>query len=258
MTFNQALAITLDEANLELLFGKDIFHPTKTEKRYLKDIRNSLLDKQAVGPELLYTIAMDVGKKEHQEDLIKRNLLYGVVGYNNGVIGNELVRSQGHIHAISASCHSSTPEVYEIWQGKAYIYMQEFVDDQPGRCIVVFAKPGDIVIVPPNWAHYTVNASQDKKMLFGAWCIRDYAFEYKEIRQRQGLAYYPVIENSHIKWRKNTHYAANLLEIKTARAYPEFKLSQNNLYTQYEEDSERFDFVTNPLKYQSVWTDFQP
>jgi hypothetical protein len=44
------------------------------------------------------------------------------------------------------------PEVYEIWDGTAYIYMQEHSADDPGRCYAVVAKPGDIVVVPPAWA----------------------------------------------------------------------------------------------------------
>lgn len=258
MTFNRVLDIRLNEADLALTFGISIFYPEKVEKRYLNDVRHSLLDSEAKGPDVLYSIAMDVGKKEHTKDLIDRNLLYGVVAYNAGLIGSELVRSQGHVHAISPSCHSSTPEVYEIWQGEAYIYMQEFASERPGRCFAILAKPGDIVIVPPNWAHYTVNASPHQKMLFGAWCIRDYAFEYHQIRARQGLAYYPVVTKGEINWIENPNYLHEGIEVKQAREYQELGLSNENLYMQYEENPSRFEFVTDPLNYQSLWDDFQP
>lgn len=45
--------------------------------------------------------------------------------FGDGIVGEEPVRSQGHIHVISPSCNASTCEVYEIWLGEAYIYMQE-------------------------------------------------------------------------------------------------------------------------------------
>ncbi|MFD2305373.1 glucose-6-phosphate isomerase family protein [Enterococcus termitis] len=258
MSFDGGLAVQLNETELTLEFGTGLFYPNRLERRYLNDVRSSLLDKHAEGPEVLYTIAMDVGKTVHFEDLHKRHLLYGMVAYNNGLIGTELVRSQGHIHAVSASCKSSTPEVYEIWQGKAYIYMQEFVAESPGRCFAVIARAGDSVIVPPNWAHYTVNASTSEKMLFGAWCIRDYAFEYKEIREKHGLAFYPVMENDQVVWVKNNHYTQAKLIEKTARMYPEFGLSKENLYSQYEQKTSTFDFVTNPAAYQSLWENFEP
>ncbi|MBL1229728.1 glucose-6-phosphate isomerase [Enterococcus sp. BWB1-3] len=257
MSFNSGLNIWLNEAELKLEFGEGLFYPERAEKRHLNDIRSSLLNKHAEGPEVLYTIAMDVGKEGHYKDLKKRNLLYGIVAYNDGLIGNELVRSQGHIHAVSPSCQSSTPEVYEILQGQAYIYMQEFVGEVPGHCIAIAAKQGDIVIVPPNWAHYTVNASIDEKMLFGAWCIRDYAFEYKEIREKQGLAFYPVMENNQVKWLKNNHYREAKLIEKTTRLYPEFGLSKENIYVQYEKQPSLFEFVTKPLNYRHLWENFQ-
>jgi hypothetical protein len=31
--------------------------------------------------------------------------------------------------------------------------MQEYVDDDPGRCFAVLAGPGEKVLVPPGWGH---------------------------------------------------------------------------------------------------------
>ena len=69
-------------------------------------------------------LVMDVGLNTDREEIVKRNLLFGAVTYATGTIGQEPVRSQGHIHAVSASCGSSTPEVNEIWEGEAVIYIQ--------------------------------------------------------------------------------------------------------------------------------------
>ena len=87
------------------------------------------------GPENLYCISMDVGKKEDRDEIVKRNLLFGAVTYAEGKIGDGPVRSQGHIHAVSPSCGSSTPEVYEIWEGEAVIYMQESAKDDAGNLL---------------------------------------------------------------------------------------------------------------------------
>ena len=43
-------------------------------------------------------------------------------------------------------------------------------------------------MVPPGWAHATVSASAGEPMTFGAWCDREYGFEYDEVRARGGLA----------------------------------------------------------------------
>ena len=114
------------------------------EERKLDDIRKSLRDPDCAGPEIVYAIAMDVGKVQHRHQLQQMMLLYGVVTYAKGKLGEEPVRSQGHIHKRSSHSGWSPPEVYEVWRGKAIIYMQEYALDDPGRCFAVYAGPGDV------------------------------------------------------------------------------------------------------------------
>ena len=257
--FNPGFHITADKENMSFIYGKRTFGP-KVEKRYLKDIRKSLRNSQTDGPKIPYAIAMDIGKKEDKTDLEKRNLLYGAVIYAKGTFGKESVRSQGHIHAFSSSCGSSTPEVYEIWEGEAIIYMQETAKKDPGRCFAVYAKTGQVVIVPPGWAHCTINANPDKYMIFGAWCIRDFGFEYDDIRTHGGLAYFPILdEKGSISWEKNETYNVSTLTEKEAREYPEFGLKQGTpIYTQYEQIHTLFDFVTKPNTVKEIWKNYVP
>ncbi|MGX8700818.1 glucose-6-phosphate isomerase family protein [Caproiciproducens sp.] len=250
--------IRADLQHLEFIYGAGVFGP-KTEKRKLDDIRPSLSDPSADGPEVVYAVAMDVGKEKDREDLLQRNLLYGAMIFQGGVVGEEPVRSQGHVHAVSPSCNASTPEVYEIWSGEAYIYMQESAEDHPGRCFAVHAGAGGVVIVPPGWAHCTINASVKEAMLFGAWCVRDYGFDYRDVRARRGVAFFPKVRDGGIAFVHNPEYADGRLEIREARGYPEFGLKPGvPIYSQYEENRALFSFVTNPQSVQAVWDNFQP
>lgn len=255
---NTGFDIKADVKNMEFIYGEDVYGPI-TEKRKLDDIRQSLSNPNVEGPEYVYAVAMDVAKKEHRQDLINRNLLYGAMIFGSGIIGEEPVRSQGHIHAISPSCNASTCEVYEIWSGEAYIYMQETAKDQPGKCYAVHAKAGDVVIVPPYWAHATVNADPSQPMLFGAWCVRDYGFEYDDVRAHGGVAYFPKVKNDRVIFVKNNAYQAEDIIIKEARSYPEFHLKQGTpIYTQYEHDHDLFTFVTQPQTAAAIWENFEP
>ncbi len=255
---NPGFDISVSEKPLNFIYGEGVFGP-EIENRSLDSIRKSLKDHDAKGPEIVYSIAMDVGKTKDKEDLIKKNLLYGAVIYSKGKIGEEPVRSQGHIHSVSASCGSSTPEVYEIWQGKAIIYMQETAKDNPGRCFAVIAEAGDVVIVPPYWAHYTVNADPKQNMVFGAWCVRDYGFDYDEVRAHNGLAFFPILDyNDEINWIKNELYKNQELIVKKARKYKEFNLNEEPIYTQYEKEREKFLFVANPMLKLKEWENFIP
>ena len=170
--FDKGIDITPVQSPMGFTYGAGVFGP-EVEIRRLEDIRASLRDPQCKGPEQVYSIAMDVGKEEHRALLNKLHLLFGVVTYSAGKLGQEPVRSQGHIHKISPYSGWSTPEIYEIWSGEAIIYMQEYAEDQPGRCYAVHAFPGDVVIVPPYWVHATISANPRLPLTFGAWCDRD-------------------------------------------------------------------------------------
>ena len=240
-------------------YGKDCFGPT-VENRTLDAIRKNLMDPNCDGPEIVYSIAMDVGCNQDKEMMIDRNLLYGAVTYEKGKLGQEPVRSQGHIHAVSKSCNSSTCEVYEIWSGEAYIYMQETAKDNPGRCFAVLAKPGDVVIVPPAWAHATIVADIHESLSFGAWCVRDFGFDYTDVRAHKGLAYFPIVkEDDSIEFVKNNNYGDSNLIIKTPREYKEFNIEKGiPIYTQFKKDPDKFLFVSNPNLVREKWLNFLP
>lgn len=241
------------------IYGNDVFGPP-VENRTLDDIRKSLRDPACGGPEIVYAIAMDVGKRAHLELLKKLHLLFGVVTYAAGRLGDEPVRSQGHIHKVSPVSGWSTPEVYEVWSGRAVIYMQETAKDSPGSCFAVEAGPGEVVVVPPYWAHATISADPEQPLVFGAWCDREYGFEYDEIRAHNGLAWFPVIALSgEIEWHQNPNYRESKLTIKKPEIYLQLGIEPGKpIYKQFEADPEKFLFVPHPQKVKDVWTDFVP
>jgi glucose-6-phosphate isomerase len=240
-------------------YGKGVFGP-EVENRSLDSIRKSLRDPSCEGPDPVYSIAMDVCKEEHRSILEGLHLLYGTVTYAAGRLGKEPVRSQGHIHKRSPLSGWSTPEIYEIWSGKAIIYMQEKAEDHPGRCFAVTAGPGEVVIVPPFWAHATISADPLQPLTFGAWCDREYGFEYEGVRAHKGLAWFPVLEeDGSINWQKNENYNECQLELKSPGSYQSLGLEPGiPIYTQFEMNNEAFQFVPFPEKMQKKWIDFIP
>ena len=229
------------------------------ELRKLDSIRKSLMQPDCSGPENVYSIMMDVGNKEDYDDLVSRHLLYGAVCYSKGRLGREPVRSQGHIHKVSEYSGWSTPEVYEIWEGKAIIYMQESGDDDPKRCYAVYGEAGDVIIVPPYWTHATINADAERNMSFGAWCDRDYGFVYDKVRAHGGIAFFPVYNGKKIEWIKNPAYKECELIQKKPGDYSALSLKKDiPIYTQYRDNKDAFDFVPNPALVKEVWENFVP
>ncbi len=257
--FNPGLSVFPTDKPMGFSYGKDVFGP-EVENRKLDDIRKSLMDPQSDGPEIVYAIAMDVGKNEHHALLNDMHLLYGVVTYAAGKLGKEPIRSQGHMHKISTYSGWSTPEVYEIWSGEAIIYMQETAEDQPGRCFAVYARPGDVVVVPPYWVHATISANPDEPLTFGAWCDRDYGFYYDKVRAHSGIAWFPVFNDENkIEWIANPAYQKSELICKSPNSYEQLGIQKNkSIYETFEENPDTFLYVPRPQLKEEVWKVFEP
>jgi len=256
--FDPKLGVHCHTSDLKFGYDEGVFGP-QPEFRRLDDIRRSLRDPACQGPDPVYSIVMDVGRKEHRAELQRRMLLFGVVVYPAGRLGDEPVRSQGHIHAIAPHCGWATPELFEIWEGRAIIYAQESADDNPGHCFAVKAGAGDKVVVPPGWAHSVINADPETRMVFGAWCDRQYGFVYDAIRAHHGLAWFPVLDDEgHIHWEPNPSYRSADLSIRCPRAYPELGLHpETPIFEQFATDPESIQWVSEPARLAPVWTAFE-
>jgi glucose-6-phosphate isomerase len=203
---------------------------------------------------------MDVGRKEHADELRKRQLLYGVVLYEAGSIGDGPVRSQGHVHKICPHNGWSGPELVEVWQGTAIVSLQQFVSDDPGHCIAVTAQVGDTVVIPPGWAHCIINADRSSRMMFGAFCDREYGFEYRAVRSRNGLAWVPSFNgDGSIRWTKNERYGESKFVERAARQYPELSLASGiSIYKQFSESPDCVQWVSDPGLVADIWDRFIP
>jgi glucose-6-phosphate isomerase len=254
-----ALNVTLSESVLSFRYGAGTVGP-QPEFRSLDAIRSSLLDPRCSGPDPVYGIAMDVARTQDLDDLKRRMLLYGIVAYAAGRLGQEPPRSQGHVHAIAPHSDWSPPEVFQILQGRAIVYAQQCTEDDPGLCIAVTAGPGEKIVVPPGWAHCVINADPLERMVFSAWCDRQFGFVYDGVRKHGGLAWFPVLDSDNrIHWRPNPSYRASELTSHAARTYPELELSPDlSLYEQFVREPDSFMYVSEPSRKENIWRKFVP
>ncbi len=259
MTFDPGFPIIPMTHPMGFVYGRGAFGP-EAEYRTLDAIRKSLRDPLCTGPDPVYAIVMDIGKVEHRALLVERNLLYGAVTYAAGRLGDEPVRSQGHCHTKVRGNTMSPPEIYEIWSGKAVILMQERAEPDPGRCFAVEAAPGDVVVVPPDWAHATISADVNEPLTFGAWCDRQYGFEYEHVRARKGLAWFPLVNDTgNITWAPNPMYHRSELTIKKPEEYDALGIRKGHaIYTIFEQDPDALSYVPNPQLKADVWKKFIP
>ena len=164
------------------------------------------------------------------------------------------------VHAVSPSCGASTPEVYEIWSGRAVILMQERDGDDPGRCFAVEAEPGQVVVVPRAGAHATISADPERPLTFGAWCVRDFGFDYRGVRAHGGLAWFPLLDEAGgPALAAQRRLCPVPLVCKAPQGYPQLGIEPGvPIYTQFAEDPDRFLFVSHPQQKEEAWKNFLP
>jgi glucose-6-phosphate isomerase len=65
--------------------------------------------------------------------------------------------------------------------------------------------------MPPGWGDYVANADPNSKLAFGAWCDRQYGFDYTQMRAHLGLAWFPLIaSDGGLTWERNPNYSEHL------------------------------------------------
>ena len=162
LEFDPGIPLTVSGEELAFEYGDGVFGP-EPEMRRLDAIRASLRDPLCSGADPVYAIAMDIGREVDRQDLERRMLLFGAVIYAHGALGEEPVRSQGHIHAIAPHSGWSPPEIFEIWNGTAIVYAQERAEDEPGRCIAISSEwiAGGVPSLPRTALRYEFAAIKD-------------------------------------------------------------------------------------------------
>ena len=99
------------------------------------------------------------------------------------------------MHSAPAATGVAYSEIYEFWHGRGLVYMQDRATPDVTDVIVVEAGPGDKVVIPPGWAHATVNVG-DGPMAFGAVYALEARLLYEPLRKLQGTAHYVLADGT--------------------------------------------------------------
>ena len=239
--------VELDPSSLTLAFGPGVTTAPVTVRR-LDEVRSLLRDPGASGPDHLYTIYMDIRVPGRAEGLRSLGLGYGAVVYNHGALGGEALRSQGHVHSAPAATGIAYSEIYEFWHGRGLVYMQDSATADVSDVIVVEAGPGDKVVIPPGWAHATVNLG-DSPMAFGAVYALEAQLLYEPLRKLQGTAHY-VLANGTLE--PNPRYR----KVPEARRQAPHEIPRHGIghgRPALSGELSLLDLVSRPERYPEVW-----
>lgn len=166
--------------------------------RELEGNRPVLKDPQASGPDPVYWVFSEVSDEKWA------NVTVIAPGLYNG----EYPKTFGHYHG------TDVDETYHLIEGDGVLQLQskyidekgEWVRDRVKEVYLVRVKPGEEVLITPEWGHSWSNVGKLPILSFDNWRSGHKPTDYEDIQKLQGLAYYLVEENGELKAVPNPHY----------------------------------------------------
>ncbi|MDR2976402.1 MAG: glucose-6-phosphate isomerase [Streptococcaceae bacterium] len=208
--------------------------------------------------EHIYDVYRGIEFPKDSKQLRNDNFQYDITVVKTGTVGKERKKTSGHYHSWNEMHTSTYPEVYEVISGTA-LYILQRADNFEDKdyenlavedVIVVRVHEGQTLIVPPNYAHCSVNGG-DKDLVFSNLAITLCKVDYAPVKYYHGLAVYVEEDQGKLVYKTNEHYK-ELPKIKFAevRENPELGITFNEaIYQSYVENPAAFDFLKNVDNY---------
>ncbi|MGD9779345.1 glucose-6-phosphate isomerase family protein [Methanomethylovorans sp.] len=168
-------------------------HIKKPDIRMLHDMDDVLYDTEwsrtAKNTELYY-MYRDLYRNEKEHEAIRsQQLRYDITVIPPQMLGKEYVKTAGHYHPNVPGAHVSYAELYQVLEGEANYLLQRMTEENVEDVVVVEAKAGDIIMVPPGYGHITINSSA-KTLKMANWVCSEFSSMYDPIKEHSGAAYY--------------------------------------------------------------------
>lgn len=242
----------------EIEFGGEKIKP---DVRHLYDMEEVIYDEEWLKDAEnvpLYYMYRGLSMPEDEEAIRENGLRYDITVMPARRLGKEPVKTKGHYHP---KVNSMTyPEIYGVLEGEAHYLLQKKENGRITQTVLVEAKEGDKVIIPPNYGHVTINPSGEN-LKMANWVCRDFDSIYEPIQRKGGTAWFELVKfvedtGTVKKWaardpktvqkavfRQNKNYKnVPKLEFFKASKHDPF---QGEIYDLIE-SPERLEFLTDP------------
>jgi len=229
--------------NLELKGLEIVFHgipPVKPVFRTVRELKPVIKGCDLPEDEIIYVVYRDIKNPSHAGLFTKHSLRFDITAIFPKILGIEYAKTLGHYHSLCRTV--SYTETYEVLSGEANFILQKAKGNIVTDVVSIRAREGDVVIIPPDYGHVTVNPG--KKVLVVSNLQSSLAkADYNEIIRLGGAAYF-LTTNGIIK---NSNYASTELRVVNVGNLKEkFFGSKSQLYNIFLKHPEKFGFLTNP------------
>lgn len=211
-----------------------------------------LCDRRAVkvSSKQTYFMYRGVTRDRDRKLFARHGIRYDVTILPPMMFGREFNKTLGHYHE-EALPGLSYPEVYEVLAGKAHYMLQKRAvgGSKVEEVVLVKARAGEKVVVPPNYGHVTINPSKTKPLVMANLVERSFKSDYEPFVKKRGAAYY---ETEKGMVANKTYAKAPQLRIVNARNLAENKVFKKNIYREFIDKPERFYFLKDPRKFYAL------
>ena len=119
--------------------------------RRLSALKGQFLDEAAYSKMLAEDDKLLYEVYEVKRPEVEGEFLMGISIVHPGKVGNEFFMTKGHYHSVL-----DTAEIYYCLRGEGFMVMET----PEGETMVEPLKPGNVLYVPPRWAHRSVCTSR--------------------------------------------------------------------------------------------------
>lgn len=124
--------------------------------RRLSALKGQFLDEEAYNKMLAEEDKLLYEVYEVKRPEVEGEFLMGISIVHPGKVGNEFFMTKGHYHSVL-----DTAEIYYCLRGEGFMVMET----PEGETMVEPLKPGNVLYVPPRWAHRSVCTSRQEDLV---------------------------------------------------------------------------------------------
>lgn len=193
----------------------------------------------------LYYMYRDLTRTQDKKIFQENNVRFDVTVIPPQTLGKEHVKTAGHFHP-EAKEGVSYPEVYELMYGEGiYLLQRDSIENNTIEIIIVKAKAGDQILIPPGYGHITINPSKTDTLVMNNLVSSAFSSIYGSIKEKQGAAYLLLNDNN---WIKNDQYTE---ELKVLEREPK-KIVNQPFYLSFIENPDEWIFLNEPWT-KDIW-----
>ena len=215
--------------------------------RTIGEMRSVLADPSCDCADPLYFMYRDLTKSDADRRWLRENRLrYDITVIPARDVCGEWVKTKGHYHP-SNPAGTGYPEIYEVVEGLAhYLLQSRSLDD----VVLVTARAGDLVIIPPGYGHISINPSPDQTLVMANIVSTAFESEYGEYVTHHGAAYYEMCSGS---LKKNPHYplVPPVRHLTAGSGRGELRVIEGPLYSLVG-NRDALAFLNNPEDYRTA------